>query len=140
MYDLFVFLTGAKPTTVDAMPIDSRSGAWRANDNFVATIGFDDGSVCTLAYTALGHRKHPKEQLEVFAGGSVAALTDFRSLNVAGRPRGWKSRTHQKGHLEELRALATAIREGGGWPIPLEEQLAATRISFEVERQLRGDG
>ena len=34
-------------------------------------------------------------------------------------------------------ALASALREGGPWPIPLDEQLAATRISFEVERQLR---
>jgi predicted dehydrogenase len=137
MYDLFVYLTAARPAEVNATAIDPSSGAWKRNDNFVATIRFDDGSVCTLAYTALGHRKHPKERLEVFSGGSVAALDDFRSLALAGKPGGWKSRTQQKGHAEELEALAAALREGGPWPISLEEQLAATRISFDVERRLR---
>ncbi len=139
MYDLFGFLTGAKASSVSATPVRSDSGAWRANDNFAATIGFDDGSVCTLTYTALGHRQHPKERLEVFSGGAVAALDDFKSLSVAGRPGDFKSRTQQKGHAEELAVLAQALRAGGPWPIPLEEQLQATRISFEVERQLRGD-
>jgi predicted dehydrogenase/threonine dehydrogenase-like Zn-dependent dehydrogenase len=136
MYDLFLFLTGGTPASVSATSIDP-SSSWRANDNFVATIGFDDGSVCSLAYTALGHREHPKERLEVFSGGSVAALDDFRSLSVAGAPGGWKSRTQQKGHAEELAALAGAVRDGGPWPISLDDQLAATRISFEVERNLR---
>lgn len=138
MYDLFLFLTGSRPEEVRATAIDPPTRAWRRNDNFVADVRFDDGSVCSLAYTALGHRGHPKEQLEVFAGGTVAALTDFRSLTVHGtRGRGWRSRSQQKGHLEELVALAAALRDGGPWPIPLEEQLAATRISFAVERQLR---
>ena len=44
----------------------------------------------------------------------------------------------KKGHTEELEALARALREGGPWPIPLEQQLQATRISFAVERQLTG--
>jgi predicted dehydrogenase len=138
MYDLFLFLTGAAPAEIAATAVDSPTGAWNDNDNFIATIRFDDGSVCTLAYTSLGHRQHPKERLEVFCGGSVAALDDFRALTVAGKPGGWKSRTQQKGHTEELAALATAVREGGPWPISLEEQLLATRISFDVERRLRG--
>jgi predicted dehydrogenase len=140
MYDVFLFLTGARPTEVTATPVDAESAAWKMNDNFVATIGFDDGSVCSLAYTALGHRRHPKERLEVFSGGAVAALDDFRSLTLDGwSGGGWKSRTQQKGHAEELSALATALREGGPWPIPLEDQLLATRISFDVERRLRAD-
>ena len=138
MYDLFLFLTGSTPAAVSATSIDPSSGAWRTNENFVATVRFEDGSVCTLAYTALGHREYPKERLEVFAGGSVATLEDFRSLTVAGGAGGgWKSRTQRKGHKEELVALATALRDGGPWPIALDEQVAATRISFEVERQLR---
>jgi hypothetical protein len=57
---------------------------------------------------------------------------------VDGKSGGWRSTTVKKGHLEELEALAAALREGGPWPIPLEQQVQATRISFAVERQLRG--
>jgi predicted dehydrogenase/threonine dehydrogenase-like Zn-dependent dehydrogenase len=140
MYDLFGFLTGARSTSVSASPIRPASATAKANENFVATIGFEDGSVCSLAYTSLGHRQHPKEQLEVFADGAVASLDDFRSLSIAGRTGGWKSRTQQKGHAEELAALAAALREGGPWPISLDDQLQATRISFEVERRLHDGG
>ncbi|MGH3072152.1 MAG: bi-domain-containing oxidoreductase [Gaiellaceae bacterium] len=138
VYDLFDFLTDAEETAVQAQPISPPSRHWAANDNFVATIGYADGSVCTLAYTALGHRDHPKERLDVFADGAVFSLDDYKSLTVDGKPGGWRATTVKKGHAEELEALAKALREGGPWPIPLEQQLQATRISFAVEERLVG--
>ncbi|HUP33390.1 MAG TPA: bi-domain-containing oxidoreductase [Gaiellaceae bacterium] len=137
VYDLFDSLVGAEEVSVQAQAIGAESRHWAANDNFVATIGYADGSVCTLTYTALGHRDHPKERLDVYAGGRVLSLDDYKSLAVDGGGSGWRSTTVQKGHREELEALARALREGGPWPIPLEQQLQATRISFAVERQLR---
>jgi hypothetical protein len=75
--------------------------------------------------------------MEVFADGAVLSLDDYRSLTVAGRrDGGWSSRTVDKGHVQELEALARALREGGEWPIPLEEQLRAMRIAFAVEEQI----
>jgi predicted dehydrogenase/threonine dehydrogenase-like Zn-dependent dehydrogenase len=140
VYDVFDFLTGAEETSVQAQAIGAESRHWAANDNFVATIGYADGSVCTLTYTALGHRDHPKERLDVFAGGRVLALDDYKSLSIDGGGSGWRSSTVRKGHREELEALARALREGGPWPIPLEQQLQATRISFAVERSLQEAG
>jgi predicted dehydrogenase len=139
VYDLFDFLTGAEETSVQAQSIGAASRHWAGNDNFVATIGYADGSVCTLTYTALGHRDHPKERLDVFVGGRVVSLDDYKSLTVDGGGAGWRSSIVRKGHMEELEALARALREGGPWPISLEQQVQATRISFTVERQLSGD-
>ena len=138
VYDVFDALVEAAEVSVQAQAIGAESRNWAANDNFVATIGFADGSVCTLTYTALGHRDHPKERLDVYAGGRVYSLDDYKSLTVDGGGDGWRSATVKKGHTEELEALARALREGGPWPIPLEQQLQATRISFAVERQLTG--
>jgi hypothetical protein len=45
--------------------------------------------------------------------------------------------SQNKGHQEELRALATALRTAGSWPISLEEQLRAMRIAFAVEESIR---
>jgi predicted dehydrogenase/threonine dehydrogenase-like Zn-dependent dehydrogenase len=137
-YDVFDALVEAEETSVAAQAIGAQSGHWAANDNFVATIGYADGSVCTLTYTALGHRDHPKERLDVYAGGRVYSLDDYKSLSVDGGEGGLRSTTVKKGHVEELEALAQALREGGPWPIPLEQQLQATRISFAVEQALRG--
>lgn len=139
VYDLFDALVGgAEVDSVAARAIRADGRRLAARDNFVATIGYGDGSVCSLTYTALGHRDHPKERLEVFADGAVLALDDYRSLAVSGRGRGWKAATQQKGHLQELEALAKAIRDGGPWPIPLEEQLRAMRVAFAVEEAILG--
>jgi predicted dehydrogenase len=137
VYDLFDFLTGAGVNSVTATAIDPRSRRLLRNDNFSATIAYGDGSVCTLTYTALGDRSYPKEQLDLFCDGAVYTLDDYKSLRVAGRKaRGWRSQVVRKGHQEELVALRDALRRGDAWPIALEEQLQASRISFEVESLL----
>jgi predicted dehydrogenase/threonine dehydrogenase-like Zn-dependent dehydrogenase len=136
IYDLFNALTGSLPTEVSATSISPSSDYWRRDDNFVATVRYQDGSVCTLTYTAMGARDYPKERAEIFADGKVLTLDDYKSLTVAGGSGDWKASVIEKGQLEELRALAEAFRAGGNWPISMEEQLAATRVSFKVQRQL----
>jgi predicted dehydrogenase/threonine dehydrogenase-like Zn-dependent dehydrogenase len=138
VYDLFDSLVGgAEVQSVVARSIAPHSDRLARNDNFTATISYDDGSLCTLTYTALGNADHPKERLEVFCDNTVLALDDYKSLSVAGRGDGWRGVTQNKGHQEELEALAAALRTGGPWPIPLDEQLRAMRIAFAVEDQIR---
>jgi predicted dehydrogenase len=140
IYDLFDFLVGSEPIDVCARSIESPSPQWLRNDNFVATISYSDGSLCTLTYTALGHRNHPKEQLEIFFDGHVASIDDYKSLSIVGHrgARGrWRSRlSAEKGHLQELEALAEGLSGDSAWPISLEEQLRASRTALDVERQL----
>jgi predicted dehydrogenase len=140
IYDLFDFLVGSNVDveSVTARAIRADGTRLASSDNFVATVGYADGSVCTLTYTALGNRDHPKEQMEVFADGTVLTLDDYKALRVRGQGSGWRSTTQRKGHLEELEALARAIREGGPWPISLDEQASAMRVAFAVEDQVRG--
>ncbi len=136
IYDLFGALTGSEPIEIQATSIVPESKYWCRNDNFVATVRYADGSVCTLTYTAMGSKSHPKERADIFADGKVLVLDDYKQLTVAGGSGGWKAMTMEKGQLEELQALAATFARGGAWPISLAEQVAATRISLEVERQL----
>ena len=138
IYDLFQALAGeARAVSVSAVAVSPRQAHWRRNDNFVATIGLSDGSVCVLTYTSMGAKQHSKEKMEIFADGMVLELDDYRALDVEGaRHRGWHSSVQRKGHQEELEALSNAIRNGGDWPIPLDTLLATSRISFEVEQQI----
>jgi predicted dehydrogenase/threonine dehydrogenase-like Zn-dependent dehydrogenase len=139
VYDLFDALVGdVAVESVTARAIRADGTRLAANDNFVATVAYADGSVCTLTYTALGNRDHPKERMEVFADGNVLTLDDYKSLHVAGRGSGWRGTTQQKGHVEELEALAVSLRSGGTWPISLEQQARAMRIAFAVEEQISG--
>ena len=140
IYDVFHFLTGSRWKDVKVSAISTGSKHWRRDDNFIANVEFEDGSVGSLIYTALGSKTHPKEQMEVFAGGQVLVLDDYRKLTVSGGTgRGWSASTIQKGQYEELQALAGALRGKQPWPISLEDQVATTLLSFAVQRQLGGD-
>lgn len=140
IYDLFNFLTGSTVAKVRADCVRGVGKQYAKNDNFVATITYDDGSVCTLTYTALGNRSHPKETMEIFCDGKVISMQDYKSLSmVGGKAPSWRSASQQKGQLEELQALANCLLNGSEWPIPLEDQLAAARVAFEVEDQLKAD-
>jgi predicted dehydrogenase/threonine dehydrogenase-like Zn-dependent dehydrogenase len=139
LYDLFNALTGAAFTAVSAHCMAGASKQWHRSDNFVATVSYTDGSVCSLTYTAIGDRMFPKETMDIFADGKVISLIDYKSLSVAGgKHKGWKALTQEKGQLEELQVLADCLLHENEWPISLEQQIQATRISFEVERQIAG--
>jgi predicted dehydrogenase/threonine dehydrogenase-like Zn-dependent dehydrogenase len=140
IYDLFNALSaGAPVAAVQAASITPNSGHWQRNDNFVATVTYANGSVCTLTYTAMGAKAYPKERMEIFSRGQVIALDNYKSVEIhGGRGKGWQSRTIDKGQLDELKALAGTLRRKAPWPISLDDQLSATRTAFEVERQIIG--
>jgi predicted dehydrogenase len=138
IYDLFTYLTGARVVDVHATAIRPMTGHYARTDNFTATLRFEDGSLATLTYTALGAETHPKEQMEVFVDGKVIALNDYRSLTATGAPnRALSTPTSQKGQRAELEALVAGIRSGT-WPIPLWQQVQATEIALAVEDQIIG--
>ena len=137
IYDLFTYLTGAKVVDVVARAIKPNTGFYSSSDNFIATITFEDGSVGTLTYTALGAQEHPKEQLEVFVDGKVVVLDDYKRLSIKGsKLKGLERKLTDKGQITELVELASTIESGGEWPIPLWQQIQATDISLMIEEQI----
>lgn len=139
IYDLFNALVGRHDVvSIQARPIVSPDPQWGPDDNFVATIAYGDGSVCSLTYTALGTKDYPKERMDIFCDGRVLSMDDYKEASVVGmRAAGWKSSVARKGQPEEMKALAEALRKPGApWPIALDDLLATSRIAFEVQRQL----
>jgi predicted dehydrogenase/threonine dehydrogenase-like Zn-dependent dehydrogenase len=140
IYDLFQAITGSTWVECAALSIGGRTGQFRRDDNFTAAARYADGSLCTLTYTALGAKEYPKERMEVFCDGQVFSLDDYKALRSSARSAPlWSSGSIQKGQFEELAALGATLREGRPWPIPLEDQLAAMRLAFAVERRLRDE-
>lgn len=136
VYDVFDALVGSPVRSVDAVAAGA-AGQWLSSDNFVATVSYEDGSVCSLLYTSKGHETHPKETMDVYCDGSVMSLDDYRSVELKGsNPWTWRARHPEKGHLAELEKLASSLQSGRGWPIPLESQLRVTRIALAVQGQL----
>jgi predicted dehydrogenase/NADPH:quinone reductase-like Zn-dependent oxidoreductase len=139
IYDLFTALTNSRVETVHGDSIRPATGHYRRQDNFIATITFEDGSVATLTYTALGTSDYPKERFEIFVDGKVLFLDDYKRLTIAGATaKGIVSAIANKGHKNQLESFARTIQEGGEWPIPLWQQIQATEIALDVEDTFEG--
>jgi predicted dehydrogenase len=135
--DFLTFLVGAPPVSVQAQALPD-GGRYR-QDNVVLTLTFPDGSLGTLTYLANGDKSFPKERLEVFSGGRVAVLDDFRSLELVkdGRRKTIRSRLAQdKGHAASWRAFLQAVQQGGPPPIPYEQLLGVTQATFAAVEAL----
>ncbi|MCS7010180.1 MAG: Gfo/Idh/MocA family oxidoreductase, partial [Anaerolineales bacterium] len=137
--DFLTFLVGAPPLTVSAHALPD-GGQYR-QDNVSMTFAFPDGSVGVVDYLANGDKSYPKERLEVFGGGRIAILDDFRTLTLVhqGKTRTFKQ-AQDKGWQAEWRAFAQAIRAGGPPPIPYEHLFGVTAATFAALESLRSDG
>lgn len=135
--DLARYLTGAPIASVQADAADSSYGAC---DDLTVTVRFADGSLATIAYTALGDTAFSKERFEAFAGGTVVTIDNFLELTVAadGRVRRDKARLGQdKGHPAELAAFVKAVTAGGPAPVDEAETIEASLATIAVVESLR---
>jgi predicted dehydrogenase len=133
--DFLSFLTGASPVEIETRSLPNR-GRY-SNDNVVCSLRFADGSQGTISYLASGDTAYSKERLEVFGGGSVAVLEDFRRLELirGGTKRIFRSRLRQdKGHRGEWEAFVKAIQTGAESPIPLCEIVSTMLATFALEQ------
>ena len=134
--DFLSFVCGSEPRMVRAESI-SRSGN---EQDLLVTINFGDGSIGTISYICNGDRAFGKERVEIFGGGCVAVLDDFRGLELSrhGRRRIVRSLLRQdKGHAAEWQAFAESIHAGAPCPIPFDEITSSTRTTIRIAESLR---
>jgi predicted dehydrogenase len=106
----------------------------------IITIDYADGSIGSISYLASGDRSFPKERIEVFGGGRVAVMDDFRTLELVTEGRKTKQRARlrqDKGHRAEWEAFVKAVQQGGPPPIPYDELISTTKASIAAVRSLQ---
>ena len=130
--DLMQYLTGAPPMFVfaEAM-IDA--------DSVFITLRFADGSSGAIAYLSEGDKALAKERVEIFGGGKVFVLDDYRraTLYKNGREEQLTLKAQDKGQQAQVRAVCASVLEGGVAPISLDELAATSRATFRVLDSLR---
>jgi predicted dehydrogenase len=77
--DYLQFIIGSKPVRVSAESIRSTE-KYKTDDNVIAVVNFEDGSVGAVTYTSQGSKAYPREIIEVFRDESVYYLEDFKKV------------------------------------------------------------
>jgi polar amino acid transport system substrate-binding protein len=133
--DTICFLGGALPERVFAEEVGMARGD---RQDVAITLRLTNGCVGVIHYLTTGDPSLPKEYVEVFGGGRVAQLDNFRRLTLYRDNRSKRHRlfSQAKGHAEEMAAFVEAVKTGARMPIDIESLIAVTEATFLVHRSL----
>jgi predicted dehydrogenase/threonine dehydrogenase-like Zn-dependent dehydrogenase len=113
-------------------------GSGVRDDKVNLMLEFEDGSIGTIHYLANGHRSFPKERLEVYCGGAILQLDNFRRLRSFGWPRfsGNSFWRQDKGQRQCIAAFVGAIAGGRPSPIPFNELVEVAEATLTAQEEL----
>ncbi|MAV65408.1 MAG: dehydrogenase [Candidatus Marinimicrobia bacterium] len=136
--DLMRYLVGFEITNAVATCMGKKVSGKANDDNASITINFADGSFGTINYFSNGSSSFPKEAINVFSGGKVLSLDNFRVL----RGFGWKNfrrmRTWQqdKGQKNCIKSFLDGIKTNKP-AIPFNELYEVASLSIDIAENLR---
>jgi threonine dehydrogenase-like Zn-dependent dehydrogenase/predicted dehydrogenase len=132
-FDFFTYMIGSRPMTISALPIGNGNGA----DCLCAQVGFADGSMAQLLYTASGDHAFPKETWCVFCGNAVVECDNFQKLTIYHRRKKQEHRFSSKGHAEEMKAWREFLIGKVEHPLPYSESRKSMLLTFAALRAVR---
>jgi polar amino acid transport system substrate-binding protein len=133
--DLAMFFAGHPIKQISAQVLNDNQNL---EDTLIINLGFSDGSIATINYFSNGNNNMPKEYIEIFSGGQVAVINDFKSMILYGKKKEtFKQKKQDKGHKSEIEAYIAAIKNGLPSPIPFEELYNSSLATFKVIESLR---
>lgn len=136
--DFLIWMCGSLPEKVNAFCLPD-SGKYN-EDNVSIQLSFANGSVGTISYLANGDKAYAKERVEVFGGGRIGILNDFRSLDT------WKDGDHKqersalrqdKGHAGAWNSFLAAAHSGIKAPIGYDEIFGGMLACFCAIESIR---
>lgn len=132
--DLLYFLIGQPVQEYQVMAAPSATSI--PADTVTITLTFADGSLGTIHYLANGDRSFPKERLEVFCGGSILTMDNFRLLQSYGWPDVRKSRLwkQDKGNQACAFAFINSICSDHPTPIPFSELEIVSSLTLKIAK------
>jgi predicted dehydrogenase/threonine dehydrogenase-like Zn-dependent dehydrogenase len=134
--DLAQYLTGSLPKEVFATSLGGTG--YRDSDNVNISLTMEKGSMVSIAYVANGDKLFPRERVEVFGGGAVGVIDNFKKgfFYRGGKKRKFGGLGVDRGHKGELEAFFDALKEGRQ-PVDVKEYIATTLTSFAIEKAVR---
>lgn len=136
--DLFCYLTDSRPTAVSVEALHAGAANIFPTDNFIAQISFEDGSICSLLYTSLGHEAVGKERMELFFDSKTIVMDDYQILSGYGLPKTFDdlSTMPDKGHENLLRLFFDRLSKNQEFthPIGVDRMLTGAYVTLVIDQ------
>ena len=86
----------------------------------------------SIVYVANGDKSLPKERMEIYGGGKVGIIHDFRKGEIYNGNKINQLKMQGKGHQQEVEAFLNAVKEGKDYPISFESIYATSKTTFKI--------
>ncbi len=127
--DLCGYLAGSRISSLSAVLMRDASDL---QDTVAINLKYENGSIAQVSYFSNGNKNVPKEKIEVYGGGLMGILDDFKTLTIHGKEQVRKSANQDKGHQQEVEQFLNSIRNNTTSPIPFEDLYLSTLATFKV--------
>ena len=113
----------------------ARQGDAVIDDIVTINLNFADGSMGTVHYFGNGNKALERESLDLYCGGGILRMNNFRTLTGYRWPgfKKTKLKRQDKGHRNEIAEFIHAIETGADNPIALDEIFDVTEASFDAD-------
>ncbi len=132
--DIFNFLTGSKPVTVQASKLSSAGG--NDDNNISAVIKYQDGSVCTLTYSCIGSSGAGRESCTIIQDANTIEMSSLSKIRLNGKTV--YAGKADEGHEQEMKELAAHLAGKESSLVTAEECITATETTFGVVKSAKG--
>jgi len=135
--NLFCYLTDSTPLSVSVEALHSARTSLFPTDNFSVQLHFQDGSVCSLLYSSLGHPRMGRERLELFCDGKSIVMQDFVKLTGFGLPASFSSivKTPDSGHETLVTNFFDRIKHPEcKLPIPVTDLVMISELILTIDK------
>jgi predicted dehydrogenase/threonine dehydrogenase-like Zn-dependent dehydrogenase len=131
--DLITFLTESKIQSVSVEKLSPKNDRIRNDDNVSILLKYEDGSVGSLQYFAVGNKAYQKESLEVHYDTKTIVMDDFMKLTGHGvKVKEITSKIPEKGQYEELIHMFDAI-QNNKFAIDFDDMVQTTQATFLIQ-------
>ena len=137
--DLAQYLTDSLPGEVFASSLSSNG--YQTSDNVNANMKMEHGSIVSITYVASGDKTFPRERIEVFGGGAVGVIDNFKQSACVrmGKKEKFRTRGVDREHRDELKSFFECILSGRP-VVSFNEYVQTTLATFAMEESLRKGG
>ena len=132
--DLMTYFTGSKLETIYTESMNPLNDKFSDTDNKTIVLKYEDGSVCSIDYFAVGSKSFPKEYMEVHFDEKTIVLDDYKYLKGFGiKVKSHSQKYSQKGQSEEILQLYNSIcGKNNFWPIDFWDIVQTTEATFAI--------
>ena len=134
LIDFMTFFTESKIASISVEKISPNNDKISSADNVSMVLKYEDGSVCTIQYFAVGSKQISKEYMEVHFDEKTIIMDDYKSLKGYGlNIKEISIGRSEKGQKEELESLYNSLKSNNeDWPIALWDMVQTTEITFAI--------